>query len=143
MSEELSDIQKLIRLKRHEQPPEGYFDDFLYEFQRRQRAEMLKRPLWQIAWERANLWLDSFRVPAIAYASILVAAVGAAGLLMNSQTTAPAAGALTAGISPNQPQLTIAPAAPNGPVAQVSSSALPPSYILEKRPVTYEAPFSF
>lgn len=140
---ELSDIQKLIRLKRYEQPPEGYFDDFLLEFQRRQRAEMLRRPLWQIAWERANLWLDSFRVPAIAYASILVAAIGVGGLLVSNQGPADG-GAPVAGTSASgQPALTIAPAAPNGPVAQVSSSALPPSYILEKRPVTYEAPFSF
>lgn len=138
MSEELSDIQKLIRLKRYEQPPEDYFDDFLLEFQRRQRAEMLQRPLWQIAWERANLWLDGFRVPALAYASILVAAVGITGVIMNSQTQAPAA-AVASISAPN-----IAPASPTAPVATVSSSAkLPPSYILEKRPVSYNAPFSF
>jgi hypothetical protein len=138
MSEELSDIQKLIRLKRYEQPPEDYFDDFLLEFQRRQRAEMLQRPLWQIAWERANLWLEGFRVPALAYASILVAALGVTGVIMNSQTTqGPAAVASVS--APN-----IAPAAPTAPVANVSSSAkLPPSYILEKRPVSYNAPFSF
>jgi len=138
MSEELSDIQKLIRLKRYEQPPEDYFDDFLLEFQRRQRAEMLQRPLWQIAWERANLWLEGFRVPALAYASILVAALGVTGVIMNSQTQGSAA-ALASVAAPN-----IAPAAPTAPVATVSSSAkLPPSYILEKRPVSYNAPFSF
>lgn len=138
MSEELSDIQKLIRLKRYEQPPEDYFDDFLLEFQRRQRAEMLQRPLWQIAWERANLWLDGFRVPALAYASILVAAVGITGVIMNSQTQAPTT-TLASISAPN-----IAPASPTAPVATVSSSAkLPPSYILEKRPVSYNAPFSF
>jgi len=138
MSEELSDIQKLIRLKRYEQPPEDYFDDFLLEFQRRQRAEMLQRPLWQIAWERANLWLEGFRVPALAYASILVAALGVTGVIMNSQTQGLAA-ALASVAAPN-----IAPAAPTAPVATVSSSAkLPPSYILEKRPVSYNAPFSF
>ncbi|HEY8901201.1 MAG TPA: hypothetical protein VIM61_12385 [Chthoniobacterales bacterium] len=140
MSEELTDIQKLIRLKRYEQPPEDYFDDFLLEFQRRQRAEMLRRPVWQIAWDRANLWLESFRVPAIAYASILVAALGVTGVIVNSQGPA-ASSALTAGAT-TAPQ--IAPASPNLPVAQVSSSAkLPPSYILEKRPVSYDAPFSF
>ena len=138
MSEELSDIQKLIRLKRYEQPPEDYFDDFLLEFQRRQRAEMLQRPLWQIAWERANLWLEGFRVPALAYASILVAALGVTGVIMNSQTQGPAA-AIASISAPN-----IAPAAPTVPVANVSSSAkLPPSYILEKRPVSSNAPFSF
>jgi hypothetical protein len=140
MSEELSDIQKLIRLKRYEQPPEDYFDDFLLEFQRRQRSEMLQRPLWQIAWERANLWLEGFRVPAIAYASILVAALGVTGVIMNSQTAGPSAA--IAAVS--APASTFAPTAPTVPVANVSSSAkLPPSYILEKRPVSYDAPFSF
>ncbi len=140
---EIDDIQKLLRLKRYEQPPEGYFDDFLLEFQRRQRAEMLKRPLWELAWERANLWLEGFRVPAIAYASILVAALGVVGLVVNSPNAASPRSGLTAGIAPNQPQLNLPAVSPNGPVAQVSSSALPPSYILEKRPVTYDAPFSF
>lgn len=136
---EFDDIQKLIRLKRYEQPPEGYFDDFLLEFQRRQRTEMLRRPLWQIAWERANLWLDGFRVPAIAYASILVAAIGVTGILLNSPGTAPSMVASAGSQGPN-----IAPASPILPVAQVSSSAnLPPSYILEKRPVSYNGPLSF
>lgn len=140
MSEELSDIQKLIRLKRYEQPPEDYFDDFLLEFQRRQRSEMLQRPLWQIAWERANLWLEGFRVPAIAYASILVAALGVTGVIMNSQTASPSA----AIASTSAPTSNYTPTAPTVPVANVSSSAkLPPSYILEKRPVSYDAPFSF
>ena len=39
-------VSKLLRLKRYEQPPPGYFDDFLREFQRRQRAEALRRPAW-------------------------------------------------------------------------------------------------
>jgi hypothetical protein len=137
---ELSDIQKLIRLKRYEQPPEGYFDDFLFEFQRRQRAEMLKRPLWQIAWERANLWLESFRVPAIAYASILVAAIGVTGVIVNSQNNAVSSASLaSAGAS-----VLISPSAPVGQVAPASTSGnIPHSYVLEKRPVSYDAPFSF
>jgi hypothetical protein len=136
---ELSDIQKLIRLKRYEQPPEGYFDDFLFEFQRRQRAEMLKRPLWQIAWERANLWLESFRVPAIAYASILVAAIGVTGVIVNSQNNA---SAVAGGIASANNPIVVSPAAPlGGQVAPASTS--PHSYVLEKRPVSHDAPFSF
>jgi hypothetical protein len=140
MSEELSPIQKLIRLKRYEQPPEDYFEDFLLEFQRRQRSEMLQRPVWQIAWERANLWLEGFRVPAIAYASILVAAVGITGLMMNSQSSphprALAANTTTAAV--NLPS-----AAPINQDNVASVSTTPHSYVLEKRPVSYDAPFSF
>jgi len=135
MSEELSDIQKLIRLKRYEQPPEDYFEDFLLEFQRRQRTEMLRRPVWQIAWERANLWLDGFRVPAMAYAGILAAAVGITGFMMTSQNGAAPAGAV-AGNTP----VNVASGSPINPVVTVSTD---PSYVLEKRPVSYDAPFSF
>jgi hypothetical protein len=41
-------LQALLRLKRHEQPPPGYFDDLLHAIHRRQREEMLRRPAWQL-----------------------------------------------------------------------------------------------
>lgn len=139
MSEELSPIQKLIRLKRYEQPPEDYFEDFLLEFQRRQRAEMLQRPIWQIAWERANLWLEGFRVPAFAYATILVAALGVTGFMVTSQSGSPAAAGNIAAAS--KPASVVSSGIPVNPVATVSTA--PHSYVLEKRPVSYDAPFSF
>lgn len=37
-ADELEDLQNLLRLKNYEQPPEGYFDDFLDEFHSRQRS---------------------------------------------------------------------------------------------------------
>lgn len=48
------DIQDLIRLKRHEQPEEGYFDDFLTEFQQRQRSEMLNTSARGLFFERVK-----------------------------------------------------------------------------------------
>ena len=45
-------ITKLLRLKRYEQPPEDYFQNFLAEFQARQRSEVIHRPLLRIAWDR-------------------------------------------------------------------------------------------
>ncbi len=39
MSNEEEQIQKLIRLKRYEVPREGYFDDFLEEFQKRRDGD--------------------------------------------------------------------------------------------------------
>jgi hypothetical protein len=35
MNPEEEKVQKIIRLKRYEAPPEGYFEDFLTEFQKR------------------------------------------------------------------------------------------------------------
>ena len=52
MNEDVN-LSKLLRLKRYEQPPPGYFDDFLHEFQRRQRAEALRRPAWAVARRQA------------------------------------------------------------------------------------------
>lgn len=140
MSEELSDIQKLIRLKRYEQPPEDYFEDFLLEFQRRQRTEMIQRPVWQIAWERANLWLEGFRVPALAYAGIFAVALGVTGLMVSSPNS-PSAGSVAVNSAAAPAMIDLPSAAPINPVVTVSSA--PRSYILEKRPVSYDAPFSF
>ena len=45
-------ISRLLRLKRYEQPSPEYFENFLAEFQLRQRAEVIHRPFWKIAWDR-------------------------------------------------------------------------------------------
>jgi hypothetical protein len=47
-------IALLLRLKRDEQPPRDYFENFLSEFRRRQRDELLRRPVWRICFERAQ-----------------------------------------------------------------------------------------
>jgi len=57
---DLSDVQKLLRLKRYERPPEGYYEDFLLEFQHRQRAEMLRRSAFSLWTERVANWFWGF-----------------------------------------------------------------------------------
>jgi hypothetical protein len=49
-------ITQLLRLKRYERPPPGYFENFLHEFRRRQRErdELLRQPLWQKWFERVR-----------------------------------------------------------------------------------------
>ena len=48
-------IARLLRLKRYEQPPPGYFENFLLEFRRRRRRdELLREPLWSICVERVR-----------------------------------------------------------------------------------------
>jgi hypothetical protein len=48
------DIAQLLRLKRYQQPPANYFENFLSEFRRRQRDELLRQPVWRICFERAH-----------------------------------------------------------------------------------------
>lgn len=55
-------LQALLRIKRYEQPPPGYFDDLLANIQKRQRAEMLRRPAWRLALERVMTFAQSLRV---------------------------------------------------------------------------------
>src|SRR5882724_7816218 len=93
--DELNDneITKLLRLKRYEQPPPGYFDNFLHEFHRRQRNELLRQPLWRICVDRARDFVLSFNLgtltsyPAAVTAVLVCAAVIS---LRIYQTPAPA-----------------------------------------------------
>jgi len=48
------EIARLLRLKRYEQPPPAYFENFLSEFRRRQRNELLRQPVWRICFGRAR-----------------------------------------------------------------------------------------
>jgi hypothetical protein len=48
------DIAQLLRLKRYEQPPASYYENFLSEFRRRQRDELLRQPVWRICFDRAQ-----------------------------------------------------------------------------------------
>lgn len=81
-------LSKLLRLKRHEQPPPEYFENFLREFQNRQRAEMLRRPVWRIALDRVEAFFGEFSTSQFAYATasaavLLVAAVFTADMLQH------------------------------------------------------------
>jgi len=76
-----NEITKLLRLKRYEQPSPGYFENFLHEFHRRQRDELLRQPLWRICVDRARDFALSFNLstltsyPAAVTAVLVCAAV--------------------------------------------------------------------
>src|SRR6187431_729085 len=69
------DIGTLLRLKRHEQPPPCYFDNFLHEFHRRQRAELLRQPFWRIALQRASDFAAELKMPGLTSYPAAAAAV--------------------------------------------------------------------
>ncbi len=49
---DFKETRRLIRLKRYEQPPKGYHDNFLLEFRERQRSEILRRSSMHLFIER-------------------------------------------------------------------------------------------
>lgn len=57
---EFQDLERLLRLKRYEQPPEGYYEDFAERFKDRQRAEMLNLSARGLLVERVSTWLWGF-----------------------------------------------------------------------------------
>ncbi|CAN5319841.1 hypothetical protein BH09VER1_BH09VER1_37180 [soil metagenome] len=142
MGEE-SDISKLLRLKRYEQPPPGYFDDFLHEFRRRQRAELLKQPMWQELWGRIMSMAPTFRVPQMAYATIVACAIAASVMIMER----PVASTMTASAKPEASSLPAFTLTSSKPVtiseAIPVATQLPPHFVLQPRPVSNEQPLSF
>src|SRR2546428_12640315 len=70
-----NEIGKLLRLKKYEQPPPGYFDNFLHEFHRRQRDELLRQPLWRICLQRAQDFMFRLSVPSLASYPVAAAAL--------------------------------------------------------------------
>ena len=75
----MTDEQLRDLLKRCPPPeaPEGYYVELLRSLHHRQRAELLKRPLWKIAMERFSTFWSEHSVSAPAYAlALTVLAVG-------------------------------------------------------------------
>src|SRR5262249_57775344 len=71
-------IAHLLRLKRYEQPPPGYFENFLHEFRRRQRDELVRQPLWRICFERAEAFALLINIRFLAPAGIALLIASAA-----------------------------------------------------------------
>lgn len=142
MDEDLN-VSKLLRLKRYEQPPPGYFEDFLREFQKRQRTEALRRPAWAVLWDRITSIAPTFRVPQFAYTAILLLAAGASTLIVTQQpagTIAKSDEARTSlSLTPSKP-VTITDTLP---VSARTGGSLPSHYVLQSRPVSNEQPLSF
>src|SRR5207244_12990918 len=87
-----NEIGRLLRLKKYEQPPPGYFENFLHELHRRQRDELLRQPLWRIALGRAQDFMLRLNVARSASYPVAVTAVllCAAGISLHISQTAPA-----------------------------------------------------
>jgi hypothetical protein len=156
-----SEIARLLRLKRYEQPPPGYFENFLHEFHRRQRNELLRQPLWRICLERAHAFMLRLDVPALASYPAAVTAVLVCGAIISLKIYQQPETARVALQSP--PALSVSANAEGewnlaSPVAtQIlrtqpvrsfhesaqTHRAAPPRYVLDSVPVSYEPTFRF
>src|ERR1700722_16777967 len=152
MTPDDSEIQKLLRLKRFEQPAPQYFDTFLRDFQRRQRSEMLRQPLWRIVMDRTQAFFGEHSVGRHTHA-FAMAGVLLLGGLATLNMTLPPSGTQTTVVAQNDAQppmrLNLTPPGPElQPVAQrawLSGAQLsaPRHYVMDTRPVSYERPSSF
>jgi hypothetical protein len=162
--DDLTDVQRLLRLKRYEAPPAEYFEDFLSDFQERQRAEMLKRPLWRLALDRLEAALPTFQLSQVAYAGSCALALVVAGVSSERILTSPVgtaaspekAGRYTAleRRAATHPKIDFYASKPAfrlseldfnqpRPTAAAYTTAASPRYVLDSQPASYGQPFSF
>jgi hypothetical protein len=158
------DIGTLLRLKRHEQPPPGYFDNFLHEFHRRQRAELLRQPLWRIALQRTHDFMFQLNLPALnsypaaATAVLVLAAVLSLKVYQTPQHANLATAAIPASVTASADseawslsqrqwptrELGVTPVRLSNERAQTHrAGAATPRYVLDSTPVSYDAALRF
>lgn len=146
-------LSALLRLKRHEQPPPGYFDRLLDDVHRRQRAELLRQPLWKIAIERMQLFFSDHSMGGLQYAGSMATLliVGIAAIRFMTGTPSGSTPSIVKKESPaptgNSSQLvrlevpTPGPyeaRAFSNPTMEPITPAVSPRYIIDSRPVSYD-----
>ena len=151
-----NEIGRLLRLKKFEQPPPGYFENFLHEFHRRQRDELLRQPLWKIAVERAQDFMLRLNVARLASYPVAAAAVlvcaAVLSLRIYQTPQAPSVAQIQSAV-PVQSDWNLASEVPGVMVTQprpafnanlsTHRKPAPPRYVLDSMPVSYESTLRF
>jgi len=159
-----NEITKLLRLKRYEQPPPRYFENFLHEFHRRQRDELLRQPLWRICVDRARDFVFGFNLSSLtSYPAAATAVLVCAAVISLKVYQTPAVSRVAVQDRPVQTFTAPAPADEEwtlaSPVAtrvfttkplhsfdesaHTHRAGTPPRYVLDSVPVSYETTFKF
>ena len=147
-------LQALLRLKRFEAPPPGYFDGLLDRIHRRQREELLRRPAWHIAIDRIRAYLMPMRVDwghAASMAALLVTGVFAIRIAIPEKS---AGGPQLAGVfeasrvataAQAGPVLTLQPGRAPALTARAERQQVSPNpdaptrFVIDIQPASYEA----
>ena len=150
-------LRALLRLKRYEQPPDGYFDRLLEDIHHRQRTELLRRPLWKIALERVQTFFGEHSMGGLSYAgamaAVVVCGLGAVRMLIPGNVPVSAAAPALAEVAPAAPRSVSTPvnllaldhSAPPLEHAKFQTvqprvgTTRQPRYIIDSRPSSYEA----
>src|SRR5438270_2424020 len=157
-----NEITKLLRLKRYEQPPPGYFENFLHEFHRRQRNELLREPLWRICLDRVRNFFLQFNLSTLtSYPAAVTAVLLCAGVASIRIAQLPPSAAVA---TQNRQVLTVPASTEDewtlaSPVAtrvfntrslrnlresaQTHRPGTTPRYVLDSVPVSYDTTFKF
>lgn len=118
-------LARLLRLKRHEKPDDGYFEGFLEDFHAYQRKALATQSAASLWWERVCTGLSVLRRPSTAWAAM--GAYAAVMLLIYVWPTPNGAGT-TVVISPNAPAVANPPQSPV-PSMPGATQAWPPSQV--------------
>lgn len=136
-------LQQLLALKRHEQPPPGYFPNFTAEFHRRLAAEEARAPWWQQLVDRLA-WPS---LPALRYAGATLAGIllTLGALQWTQSNTVLPATRVARHSSPEAASLTTASAAPTPGLTRIprtiETASDTPGYVLDRiaiTPASYE-----
>jgi hypothetical protein len=155
MQEDHEDISRLLRLKRFEQPSPEYFENFLREFNDRQRSQLLRESAWRIAWDRLCAFFGEQMPTQLGYGlastAVLIAAGVASFHILESRPIEDVASApepRAEQVASANPTLNLntdvrLPDLPS--LAHTASFSTPsmPRYVMDARPVSYEPPSSF
>jgi len=141
-------LQALLRLKRYEQPPAGYFENLLDRIHRRQREELLRRPAWQIALERVRAFFAPLQMDwrhAGSMAAILVGGILAIRVAIPERVANPTQVAIVdeGGNSPvPKPYIAYGPIGPKDDTVQPNrpvqrDPSVPVRFIIDTQPVSF------